>query len=311
VPAYSELITQVGDPFHPDVYVFDKNFQNPQTTAFSIGAEREVIQNLSVLLRYNYASTKNLTRFVNRNDPEFGTFGSGNCPWDTGLGDGSNGIGCGLGGLPTGLMTVESTAKSRYWGITLGVNKRFADRFGIQLNYTYSKDRSDDDNERDPFTIRYAKVFEDPDNPTAEFTQEYGYSDRDQRNRFNGWLLWVAPLEINFNARYSYQSAQPQSITATGAPAGTPQARINPDGTVVQRNLGRKDNALSKLDLRLSRVFCIAGLNVEPIVDIFNVFNAKNFLVPQVTNLVFNFDGTVRSGAGEPRRFQFGLRLVF
>ena len=53
------------------------------------------------------------------------------------------------------------------------------------------------------------------------------------------------------------------------------------------------------------------GLSVEPIIDIFNVFNADNFLVPQVTNLVFNFDGTVRSGAGEPRRFQFGLRLLF
>jgi hypothetical protein len=45
--------------------------------------------------------------------------------------------------------------------------------------------------------------------------------------------------------------------------------------------------------------------------DIFNLFNAKNFLVPQVTNLVFNFDGTVRSGAGQPRRFQFGLRVAF
>jgi hypothetical protein len=119
------------------------------------------------------------------------------------------------------------------------------------------------------------------------------------------------PLDIDFNARYSYRSAQPLSLKADGTPAGTPGDRINPDGTVTQRNLGRKDNSLSIFDLRISRVFDFAGFRVEPSMDIFNLFNAKNFLVPQVTNLVFNFDGTVRSGAGQPRRFQFGLRLVF
>jgi hypothetical protein len=287
-----------GEPNHPSVYTFDANFQNPQTTQWAIGVERELVTDLGVELRYNYADTKHLTRFVNRNAAELGS------PWSTGLGaDGTNGVAT--------LWSVESTAKSRYWGVTLGVNKRFSQNFGIQFNYTYSKDRSDDDNQRDPFTLRYAKIHEDPSDPTAEFTQEYSWSDRDQRNRLNFWMLWVAPLEINFNARYSYQSAQPLDVTAAGLPATTYQSRINPDGTVTQRNLGRKDNTLSMFDLRLSRVFCIGGLNFEPIVDIFNVFNAKNFLVPQVTSLVFNFDGTVRSGAGEPRRFQFGLRFLF
>ena len=28
-----------------------------------------------------------------------------------------------------------------------------------------------------------------------------------------------------------------------------------------------------------------------------------------MTNLVFNFDGTVQSGAGDPRQIQFGLRI--
>ena len=93
-------------------------------------------------------------------------------------GDGTNGVG-------ERLTTVESSAKSHYWGITLGVNKRFSDCFGVQLNYTYSKDRSDDDNERDPFTLRYARIHEDPNDPTSEFSQEYSWSDRDQRHRLN------------------------------------------------------------------------------------------------------------------------------
>jgi hypothetical protein len=309
-PPYPDLIPNAdsGAPNHPGVFVFDKNFQNPRTTAWSVSGEREVVPNLSVLLRYNWADTKHLTRFVDRNAAELGA------PWSTGLGDdGTNGIGS--------LTTVESSAKSRYWGLTFGATKRFSDRFGLQATYTYSKDKSDDDNERDPFTFRYAKIFEDPNDPTAEFTQEYGYSDRDQRHRFQGWLLWKMPLDIDFNASYRYLSAQPQSLTATGAVAQTPQDRCVPFSVpancsipgqeVIERNTGRKDNALSIFDLRIARVFFFGQLQVEPSMDIFNLFNAKNFLVPQTTNLIFNFDGTVRSGAGEPRRFQFGIRLAW
>ena len=306
VPAYPNLIPQseIGNPFQPDVYIFDKNFRNPKTTAFSLAVEREVMSDLSVLVKYNNAKTDNIARFVNRNDPLLGKYGSGNCLWDTGLGtDGKNGIGCGIAGLPTGLMTVESSARSKYWGWTFGVNKRFSNRLGFQAYYTYSVDRSDDDNERDPFTINYAKV--------TDLDAEYGYSARDQRHRFNSWLLWKAPWEIDVNARYSYRSHQPQSLKADGTVANSPLDRVNADGTVTQRNLGRKNNQFSSLDLRLSRAFPFAGLTVEPSLDVFNVFNNPNFLRPEVTNLVFNFDGTIRSGDGDPRQFQVGVRVAW
>jgi hypothetical protein len=34
-------------------------------------------------------------------------------------------------------------------------------------------------------------------------------------------------------------------------------------------------------------------------------------LRPQVTELAFNFDGTVRSGAGDPRIIQVGVKLLW
>ena len=80
---------------------------------------------------------------------------------------------------------------------------------------------------------------------------------------------------------------------------------------MTRRNLGRKDNEFSSLDLRLSRDFAVGGLTVEPIVEVFNLFNEDNFLRPQVTELIFNFDGTVRSGLGDPRQVQLGVRLLF
>jgi hypothetical protein len=91
-----------------------------------------------------------------------------------------------------------------------------------------------------------------------------------------------------------------------------PSDRVRPDGSVVQRNTGRKDNTFSALDLRLSREFALGRrVRFEPIVEVFNLFNSTNLLVPQVTNLIFNFDGTVRAGLGEPRQMQVGARLIW
>ena len=72
---------------------------------------------------------------------------------------GTNGIGT--------LWTVTSTGRSRYYGYTVGLNKSLSDRYAFQATYTYSKDRSDDDNERDPFTLRYARI--------TDLDAEYGF----------------------------------------------------------------------------------------------------------------------------------------
>jgi hypothetical protein len=91
-----------------------------------------------------------------------------------------------------------------------------------------------------------------------------------------------------------------------------PSDRIRRDGTVVQRNTGRKDNTYSALDVRISKEFKLSSsVALEPIVEIFNLFNSANLLVPQTTNLIFNFDGTIRAGVGDPRQVQIGARLIW
>lgn len=309
LPLYPNLLSVAcasAPPFDPGVFVFDKNFKNPRTKSASVSWEEEALTNYAFLVKYNYAKGEHITRFVDRNDPLLGS------PWSTGLGsDGSNGVGV--------LTTVESSARSLYHGITLGVTRRPINNLGFEVNYTYSKDKSDDDNERDPFTFRYAKI--------TDLAAEYGYSDRDQRHRLNAWLLWNAPAGVDVNFRYSYRSAQPKSLScvvsasfcgvdAFGnsrfmAEAATPQDRINPDGSVTQRNLGRKDNQYSSLDVRLAKQFHYGAATLEPAIDVFNIFNSKNLRRPEVTNLIFNFDGTVQSGTGDPRQMQIGLRVLW
>ena len=153
------------------------------------------------------------------------------------------------------------------------------------MNYTLSWDKSDDDNERDPFTLRYAKI--------TDLDAEYGYSDRDQRHRLNGFFLWQAPggrqreRPLLVPLGPAAQSAAGRGLlhdrtTPSQAPfVAGPSDRIRPDGSVVQRNTGRKDNTFSALDLRLSkRVQARQRVALEPIVEVFNLFNSANFLRP-------------------------------
>lgn len=297
VPAYPNIIPQseIGIPFFPDVFVYDRDFRNPRTFSTSVAVEHELVQDLAVLVQYNYSKGDHITRFLNLNDPLLGS------PWSSGLAP------AGINGIST-LTTVSSNARSRYDGLTLGLTKRWSNRFQFQTNYTLSWDKSDDDNERDPFSFRYVRI--------TDLDAEYGYSDRDQRHRFNGFLLWEAPGKVNANLRYSYRSAQPLSLNAQGgvsqSPFGAGSDRIRADGTIVERNTGRKDNTYSALDLRLSREFRLGKrVSLEPIVEVFNLLNSTNLLVPQTTNLIFNFDGTVRAGLGDPRQMQIGARLVW
>ena len=295
-PVYGQLLpSPSGDPFQPGVFVFDEDFQNPRTISASFSYEREVAAGVSLGLTYTHASTDNLTRFIDRNAGAFGN------PWSTGL-PGGNGLGT--------LTVVEASAKSRYNGITLSMRRSSDPDLQFQFNYTLSWDKADDDNERDPFSFRYV----DP----TRVDREYNWSDRDQRHRFNGWLLWRAPGDIYLNNRVSIFSAQPISEkcgagnTGTGERAAVASDRICPDGSILLRNTLRKDNALFNWDVRISKPFALGnGRSMEAIVEVFNLTNADNFRDPSSTGLFLNFDGTIRSGLSEPRQAQVGLRYVF
>src|SRR6185295_3205373 len=89
-PTWPNLIPQsaISSPDHPDVFVFDKNFRNPRTWSNTVSYERQLVTNLSAFASFTHSNTDHITRFINRNDPVFGS------PWSTGLGaDGKNGIG--------------------------------------------------------------------------------------------------------------------------------------------------------------------------------------------------------------------------
>ena len=278
-PAYPGIVPTAGfSPFNPGIAVFAKDFKNPRTVQYSASIEREVYKNTSFLFAYNYAKSTRLTRFVDRNDARL--YG-GVQPFAR-----ANGSGIGE------IRSTESSARSLYQGLTFTLNKRFANRYQFQANYLLSWDRSDDDNERDPFTFRYA----DPRN----LTPEYGYSDRDQRHRFNAFATVLLPYEINISPIVQFRSAQPTSVVNRGT-----------FPNLVQRNTLRLENKFFTFDVRASKAFKFTEkVSLEAIFEAFNLFNNRN-LRSLPRPLTFNFDGTVTAGFGEPRQAQIGLRLKF
>ncbi len=305
-PAYGSLIDPAGAlPDHPDVYITDKDFQNPRTWASSIEYERLLGPAIAGYVNYAYARTDDLFRFINANDPVLGSPYSTGLPAEAnnpaGAGDTLNGIG--------NLTLLESSAKSRYHGITFGLKGHARDWLQLEGNYTISWDKSDDDNERDPFTFRYAQV--------NMLDREYNWSDRDQRHKFNLYAVTKLPYELLWTNTVSAASAQPTSEKCvnnqpSGERAATPQDRICADGTILLRNTLRRDNAFFSWDMRLQRPIALgSGATLDLIGEVFNLTNNDNFLDSSPTSLLFNFDGTIRNGLGDPRRAQLGARLSF
>ena len=168
---------------------------------------------------YTHARTDDLTRFVNHNDAVFGS------PLGRGLGaDGGNGLG--------DLTGRGEHARSRYHGLGLGFGDGGGGGVQFQINYTLSWDRSDDDNERDPFTFRYV----DP----TRLDREWGYSDRDQRHRLNAWALVRLPGGLFLNHRLSWYSAQPVSEACGDDDRGSGLPAVNPWSALSDRNLRRR-----------------------------------------------------------------------
>jgi hypothetical protein len=139
----------------------------------------------------------------------------------------------------------------------------------------------------------------------------------DQRHRVNAWVLAILPGEIYLNNRLSAYSAQPASESCgadnqgTGQRAATPGERICPNGSVLQRNTIRRDNRYFSWDIRASKPFELGAGTLEVIFEAFNVTNSDNFKDPASGGTFLNFDGTIRSGLGEPRQFQAGVRYLF
>ena len=261
-------------PCFSGVRVFDRNYRNPRIYTFNVAFEQEIAPNWALYFDFTYSKGVQLTRFLN--------FGRKNI-FQPYLDE---------------VAVTTSIGRSMYNGFTAGVRKRFSNRFQMEANYVLSKDKDDDSNERDPFTDRSFDV----NNPGLD----YSLSDRDIRHKFNFFAFIELPGKFQFSPRIQARTAQP----------ATPAIR-----TATNRNTLRKDNELFSFDWQLSRVFNITErVELIPQIEMFNTFNTDN----RINSLsgagnqnslnapsLFNFDGFLRQGVGDPRQVQLSVKLRF
>jgi hypothetical protein len=96
-------------------------------------------------------------------------------------------------------------------------------------------------------------------------------------------------------------------VQARSAQPITPGAR-----TATNRNSVRKDNEFFSFDWRVSRPVRFGErYSLIPTIEMFNTFNNKNLINPLVTPGLFNFDGFLRQGFGDPRQLQLAVKFTF
>jgi len=276
-------------PLFTGVRVFDRDYRNPRIYSVNVGFDRELAPSLAAYVDFTVAKGVQLTRFLN--DNVHGTAAAavqpstrdtttyvGNNPFEPQLSD---------------VFVTNSVGHGLYRGATFGVRKRLSQRYQLEANYVLSKDEDDDSNERDPFTDRSFNFY--------DLSLDYGPSDRDIRHKFNFFTYVELPQQILLNVRMQGRTAQP--IT-------TSPRVLN--GVDRGRNWDRKDNAYFSFDWRLQRPFRVGTrTQIIPSVEMFNTFNNANNVNPLSTPALFNFDGFLRQGVGDPRQVQIAAKVTF
>jgi hypothetical protein len=276
-------------PSFTGVRVFDRDYQNPRIFSFNAAYEQEFAPDWAVYFDFTYTRGRHLTRFVNYN--VHGTAAAATQPQtrDATTYTGANPFEPYLGDV----FVTNSRGKGLYRGATFGVRKRFSNKYQLEANYVLSKDEDDDSNERDPFTDRTFNFY--------DLGMDFGPSDRDIRHKVNFYTFAELPGQVVVNIRVQGRTAQP--ITTS--------PRVL-SGTDRGRNWDRKDTAYFSLDWRLQRPFSVGTrAQIIPMIEMFNTFNNKNNVNPLSTVALFNFDGFLRQGVGDPRQVQLAVKVVF
>ena len=157
------------------------------------------------------------------------------------------------------ILVRASPARSDYLALTAGLRRRFRGGVQFQAHYTWSRDRSNDDNERSG-----SLTLTDPTGPDYD----WGLSIRDIPHRFVASGIFSLPFDVAASAIFTAQSGSPFTALdqAVGfhnhpgfavGPQGA-QTRAVVDGRLAPVN-GERNAPWTNLDLRLTRRFQLGG----------------------------------------------------
>jgi hypothetical protein len=282
----------------------DHRLQNAYSEQGNFEIEQQLGARSSVTIGYQHVRGLHLVISVNQNVPTCTASGTNNgCRPNPSYGNASQ---------------YSSLADSHYDGLHLSFVQRPTRWGSYRVSYTYSKAL---DNVGEFF-------FSSPIN-NFNIWQDYGRSDDDQRHRlvFDGSIhspmgKGATPWQrvsygFELNAMLQYYSALPFNITTGAQTIQGTTARPTVNGAFIDRNAGQGFDFLS-LGARLSRSFQLTErLRLQALAEGFNLTNHVNGVS---LNGSFGTGTYPRNpspalrqitGVGDPRAFQFAMRLAF
>ena len=328
------------------INIIDNDMQNPMVHQINVGVQRELGGNLAVRADYvrNVGTHFIIGRVI------------GTVPFNPVVGG------------PDIVKNLESSVRTKYDGLLVSLERRFANRYQFRASYTLSRSSNYANDDQIPFSNGPID--------SNDLRREYGPTPNDQRHRFTFSGVFDLPADIRVSPILTVASTVPIDILLpdgnsrvcelqrnagarqfhTGAELNAALTQINAAGgslcpntdpstgfkprvlvPLVRDDLKLGDN-FSSLDLRVSKIFRIGERwTVEPIAEVFNLFNVTNVL--GVSNVNYSGFGNVlvrdnndpasagflRSssfgqpvttaggvfGSGGPRAFQFAARVTF
>lgn len=328
------------------INIIDNDLQNPMVHQMNVGVQRELGQHLAVRADYvrNIGTHFIIGRVI------------GTVPFNPVVGG------------PDIVKNLESSVRTKYDGLLVSLERRFARRYQFRVSYTLSRSSNYANDDQIPFSNGPID--------SNDLRREYGPTPNDQRHRFTFSGEFNLPAGIRLSPILTLASTVPIDVLLpdgssrvcelqrnagarqykTGAELNAALTQINSAGgslcpnpdpstgfkprvllPLVRDDLKLGDN-FSSLDLRVSKQFRIGERwTIEPIAEVFNLFNVTNVLgVSNVNYSGFsnvlvrdNNDpssaGFLRSssfgqpvttaggvfGSGGPRAFQFAARVTF
>jgi outer membrane receptor protein involved in Fe transport len=321
---FSGLPTGVTLP-RPTIFTFSSEYQNAKIQQASAGIEWEILPGTSLGATYLRVDGRDLPRSTDLN---VGAAGSATYTV-AGTGEALSYHRFDAGPLTNfaRVISFQSTAESEYNGLTLEVNRRFANQFSARLSYTLGKvvDTVPDATAVVPgSSTDDAKYASNP----RDFDADRTVGNNDQRHRFVfSGIYDTSALGSNAFARNWILSAIYTASPGQPYSARVGNVDLNNDGNTrndYAPGTGRNEYTLPNyysLDLRVARSFAVVGRTaIQPIFEVFNLTNADNITVVNsalygvntVTNVL-----TPNAGFGQPtttagqRIIQLAVRFTF
>jgi len=247
-------------------------------------------------------------------------------------------------GGPDLIKNLESSVKTKYDGLLLSLEKRFSHRMQFRAAYTFSKAFNYANDDQIPFSNGPID--------SNNLQLEYGPTPNDQRHRFTFAGVFDLPYGFELSPILTIASGVPMDILVPDGSQRIPQLQRNAGGRLFNTgaelnqfitqinaaggfngqplplvpNDARFTDNFNSLDLRVAKTFRVGEqFTIEPIAEVFNLFNVTNVLGVSNTNYSgFNnvllpnasFGRPVTTaggvfGSGGPRAFQFAVRASF